>query len=101
MELLMTADMIKADRALQLGLVNHVVSADELLSKSSEILQKIATKAPLAIAKVIECGNAFFTDGVDGLEMEIDKFGECCATEDFVEGATAFVEKRKADFKGR
>lgn len=101
MELLMTADMIKADEALQLGLVNHVVAADELLSKSAEILQKIATKAPLAIAKVIECGNAFFADGVNGLEFEIEKFGECCATEDFVEGASAFVEKRKADFKGR
>lgn len=101
MELLMTADMIKADEALQLGLVNHVVSAEELLPKSVEILSKIATKAPLAIAKVIECGNAYFTDGVNGLELEIEKFGECCATEDFVEGASAFVEKRKADFKGR
>lgn len=101
MELLMTADMIKADEALRLGLVNHVVPSEELLSKSAEILQKIATKAPLAIAKVIECANAFFTDGVNGLQFEIDKFGECCATEDFVEGASAFVEKRKAEFKGR
>lgn len=101
MELLMTADMIKANEALRLGLANHVVPADELIAKSTEILLKIASKAPLAIAKVIECGNAFFTDGVNGLEFEIEKFGECCETEDFVEGASAFVEKRKADFKGR
>ena len=101
MELLMTADMIKADEALRLGLVNHVVAADELLAKSSEILLKIASKAPVAISKVIACGNAYFEDGVDGLAYEIEQFGECCATEDFKEGATAFIEKRKADFKGR
>lgn len=101
LELLMTADMIKADEALRLGLVNHVVPAEELMNKSTEILLKIASKAPVAIAKVIACGNAYFTDGVNGLEFEIDRFGECCATEDFVEGASAFVEKRKASFKGR
>lgn len=101
MELLMTADMIKADEALRLGLANHVVPAAELIAKSTEILLKITSKAPLAIAKVIECGNAYFTDGVKGLEFEIDKFGECCETEDFKEGASAFVEKRKAEFSGK
>lgn len=100
MELLMTADMIKADEALSLGLVNYVVESDELLNKCTEVLKKIATKAPLAIAKVIECVDAYFADGVNGLEFEIDKFGECCATNDFVEGASAFVEKRKANFTG-
>ena len=101
MEVLMTADMIKADEALALGLVNHVVAAEELLGKCTEILNKISSKAPLAITKVIECGNAYFTDGVNGLQFEIDKFGECCETEDFTEGASAFIEKRKAEFKGR
>ncbi len=100
LELLMTADMIKADEALRLGLANHVVAADELIPKTTEILNKIMTKAPLAIAKVIACGNAFYTDGVNGLEFEIDRFGDCCTTNDFVEGAAAFVEKRKAAFTG-
>jgi enoyl-CoA hydratase len=97
----MTADMVKADEALRLGLVTHVVSSDALLAKAQEILGKIMAKAPVAIAKVIECVNAFYTDGVDGLQFEIDRFGECCETEDFVEGADAFLNKRAANFKGR
>jgi enoyl-CoA hydratase len=100
-ELLMTADLMNADDALRLGLVNHVVEKDSLLAKCEEILNKVATKAPVAIAKVIACVNALYTDGVDGLEFEMDLFGECCATEDFVEGASAFMQKRKAEFKGR
>jgi len=100
LELLMTADMIKAGEALSLGLANHVVPADQLIDKSVEILNKISSKAPLAIAKVIACANAFFTDGVNGLQFEIDRFGDCCETEDFTEGASAFVEKRKAEFNG-
>jgi len=100
-ELLMTADMVKADEAIRLGLVTHVVSSDALLAKAQEILGKIMTKAPVAIAKVIECVNAFYTDGVDGLQFEIDRFGECCETEDFTEGADAFLNKRAANFKGR
>jgi len=100
-ELLMTADMVKADEALSLGLVTHVVPAADLLAKAEEILLKITGKAPVAIAKVIECVNAFYTDGVDGMEFELDSFAACCATEDFTEGASAFIEKRKAEFKGR
>lgn len=101
MELLMTADMIDAQQALELGLVNYVVPAGAELSKAKELLTKIAGKGPVAIQKVIECVNAFFEDGVDGFAYEVKAFGETTSTEDFREGAAAFIEKRKADFKGK
>jgi enoyl-CoA hydratase len=101
LELLMTADLIDAHTAHTLGLVNHVVSAAELIDRSRAILTKIGSKAPIAIAKVIEAVNAHFKDGVDGFDTEVNLFAECAATEDFVEGAAAFLEKRKANFKGK
>jgi enoyl-CoA hydratase len=100
-ELLMTADLIGATEALQLGLVNYVVPAGEEVAKAKELIEKIATKAPFAISKIIETVNAYFEESEDGFWKEIDAFGECCGTEDFIEGATAFVEKRKANFKGK
>jgi enoyl-CoA hydratase len=101
MELLLTADMINAEDALRLGLVNYVVPAGEEVAKAKELLEKIATKAPFAVTKVIETVNAYFEEGEDGFEREITAFGECCGTEDFIEGAAAFVEKRKANFTGK
>lgn len=101
LELMMTADMIDAPEALRLGLVNYIMPPGEEVTKSKELIEKIAGKAPLAIAKVIESVNAFFENGTDGFTKEIDAFGACCETEDFREGATAFVEKRKANFKGK
>ncbi len=100
LELLMTADMIDANEAYRLGLVNYVVPVGEEVAKAKELLEKIAAKAPVAITKIIESVNAYYEEGVDGFWKEIDAFGECCTTEDFREGAAAFVEKRKANFKG-
>lgn len=101
MELMMTADMIGADEAKSLGLVNHVVPAAELITKTTDLLKKIATKAPLAIAKVIACINEAATGDINGFNNEISRFGECFVTEDKKEGINAFLEKRKAMFKGK
>ncbi|RMG81206.1 MAG: enoyl-CoA hydratase [Bacteroidetes bacterium] len=101
MELLMTADMIGASEAYRLGLVNHVVASGQEVEKAKEILFKIAGKGPVAIQKIIETVNAYFEAGTDGFAVEVKAFGETAGTEDFREGASAFVEKRKPDFKGK
>jgi len=101
LELLMTADMIGAEEAHRLGLANCVVPAGEEVAKAKEIIEKIAAKAPVAIAKVIQSVNAYFEPTTDGFAQEVQAFGQCCDTDDFREGASAFVEKRKANFQGK
>ncbi len=102
LEMMMTTDMIDAQEAYRLGLVNHVVEEGQTIAKAKEILGKIATKAPLAIQKIIECVNAFYDPGGDaGFFREVVEFGKTTKTEDFKEGSTAFVEKRKSQFKGK
>ena len=101
MELLMTGDMIGAEDAKTLGLVNHVVALEELVGKAKEILQKIHTKAPVAIGKVVACVNDAAKGDAQGFDNEISRFGECFVTEDVKEGTSAFLEKRKPAFKGK
>ncbi len=101
MELIMTAGMIDAKDALNYGLVNHVTTQEELLPLCEKIAGKIVRNSSVAIAAAIRSINANFIDGVNGFSTEIKEFGKCFGTEDFTEGTTAFLEKRKADFPGK
>lgn len=100
-ELSMTGDMIKADEARALGLINYVMESKEAaLEKSIEILTKIIAKAPVAIGMVIDCVNAVYRPEENGYQTEANAFSTCAKTEDFKEGTSAFLEKRKPAFKG-
>jgi enoyl-CoA hydratase len=101
LEMILTADMVTAEQAFQFGLVNYVVTPDELLTKAEEILNKILSRAPLAIASAIKAVNAATKTGVNGFDVEIEEFAKCFSTGDFNEGVTAFLEKRKPGFKGQ
>ena len=94
------AGMIKADEALQWGLVNHVVPQDQLLAKCNELASAIAKNSPTALGAAIRAVNAGYEPGANGLQREIEEFGKCFGTVDFKEGTSAFMEKRKANFTG-
>jgi enoyl-CoA hydratase len=98
-EMVFTAGMISAEEALQLGLVNYVVSQEELLPKAEKIVSKILNNSKTAITSAIKAVNANFEDGTNGYHMEIKEFGICFGTDDFKEGTTAFLEKRKPNFR--
>jgi enoyl-CoA hydratase len=100
-ELLISANMIDANIALQYGLINYVVKQEELLLKARSVLETINTKAPLAIASCIKAANAVFDETLNGFDLEVTEFGNCFDTEDMKEGTSAFLEKRKANFKGK
>lgn len=101
MEMILTAEMITATEAYQLGLVNYVVSQDRLISKAEEILNKILSNAPLAVAAAIVAVNAAGNSESNGFDTEIVEFAKCFATADTKEGIAAFLAKRKPAFKGK
>ena len=99
MEMIMTAGMISADEAKENGLVNHVTTQEELLPLAEKIASKIIRNSSVAISAAIRAVNAGFEDGVNGFDVEIDEFGECFGTDEFMEGTDAFLNKRKPNFK--
>ncbi|APU68016.1 MAG: enoyl-CoA hydratase-related protein [Bacteroidota bacterium] len=101
MEMIMTAGMIDANQALQYNLVNHVTEVEDLLDFTKEIARKILRNSTVAICNAISAINANYEAGKDGFGVEIDMFGKSFGTEDFKEGTTAFLNKRKAEFPGK
>lgn len=99
MEYILTGDMIDADEAFRIGLVNRVYNPDELLPKAFEIAEKISTKAQLAVAMAVKAVKFSEKSNLnEGLDYEASLFGLCCGTDDFKEGTQAFLEKRKPNF---
>ena len=100
-EMIATAQMISGMDAEKNGLVNHCVAQDQLMTKCKDIATRIAKNSPMAIGYAIQAVNAGYEAGVNGFQTEIDLFGQAFGTEDFKEGTTAFMEKRKPNFSGK
>jgi enoyl-CoA hydratase len=102
LELTLTGDMVTAQQAKELGLVNHVVpNKQEGLALAAGILQKVSQKAPLAVEHLIKSVNAGYAFEKEGYTTEAESFAYLFTTEDFKEGTAAFMEKRTANFTGR
>jgi enoyl-CoA hydratase len=100
MELIITGKTINATQAMNYGLVNYVVPQTELLDKAFSILRVVHEKAPKSVGNSIKAVNAAWNEAENGYDMEAKLFGECFTTQDAKEGITAFIEKRKPEFKG-
>ena len=101
MELILTGKMISAQHALQIGLVNQVVAQADLLPTCQQLANAIIVNGPLAVKYAIQAINQGLDETLEeGLLLEADLFGKACLTKDSKEGTLAFLEKRKADFKG-
>ena len=102
MEMILTGEIIDAQSAYSIGLVNHVFPAEQLLAKTMEIANRIAEKSPIALSLAKEAVKLASRSTLDeGLRREVDLFALCFSTEDKNEGVSAFLEKRKPEFKGR
>jgi enoyl-CoA hydratase/carnithine racemase len=102
LQLILSGEMISAQEAYRIGLVNEIVSAAGLITRAEAILQKIASNAPIAVRFALEAANkGAETSQSEGLLLEASYFGLCAATEDKKEGTSAFLEKRAPQFHGR
>ncbi len=102
MQLVLTGEMISAQEALRIGLVNEVIAAGDLIARAEVIAGKIAANAPLAVQYAMEAVNQGMEMTLDeGLFLEATLFGVCCSTADKKEGTSAFLEKRVAQFQGK
>ncbi|GAB2992610.1 enoyl-CoA hydratase-related protein [uncultured Cyclobacterium sp.] len=100
-EILMTGDMLDVNEAKSLGLLNHVEATKAgAIAKAEEVIKKIMTKAPLSIGMIVDCVNAVYESDENGYQIEANSFARCVKSEDYREGTTAFLEKRKPNFKG-
>lgn len=101
LEMMMTAQILPATEAMQIGLVNYVVAdRSGMIRKCRELLDKVLANAPLAVGMLIGCVNAGFNHDENGYQTESNSFSNCLKSEDFQEGVAAFLEKRKPKFKG-
>jgi enoyl-CoA hydratase len=102
LQLILSGDMISAQEAYRIGLVNEIVPAADLIARAEAILTKIAANAPIAVRFALEAANkGMDTSQAEGLLLEAAYFGLCAATEDKKEGTSAFLEKRAPQFHGR
>ena len=101
MEMIMTAGMIDSRQALEYHLVNHVTTLEELIPLAEKLAGKIMNNSSVALSAAIKAVNSNYEVGVNGYEVEIEEFGRSFGTEDFKEGTSAFLGKRKANFPGR
>jgi enoyl-CoA hydratase len=101
MQMVLSGETITAQEAHRIGLVNEVTAAAELVPRAEAIAGKIVANAPLAVRYAMDAINKGMEMTLaEGLKLEADLFGACCATEDHKEGTAAFLEKRAAQFKG-
>jgi enoyl-CoA hydratase len=101
LELILSGEMIDAQEAYRIGLVNHIYPQSELLGQTEQLAKKIAANGPVAVALAIEAvDHGYHVATEDALRLESDLFGLLASTEDMREGMNAFLEKRKANFKG-